>query len=42
MEHVRLQALKKLCELLEKETGYKVYRGRQVIGHLPRMKVRFW
>lgn len=32
MEHIRLQALKKLCELLERETGYKVYRGRQVIG----------
>lgn len=31
-DHVRLQALKKLCELLENETGLKVYRGRQVVG----------
>lgn len=31
-EHIRLRALKKVCELLERETGLKVYRGRQVIG----------
>ncbi len=30
--HIRLQALKKLCELLETEVGCKVYRGRQVVG----------
>ena len=27
-----LTALKKLCALLEQETGVRVYRGRQVIG----------
>lgn len=31
-EHIRLRALKRLCELLERETGLKVYRGRQVVG----------
>ena len=31
-EHIRLQALKKLCELLETETGLQVFRGRQVVG----------
>lgn len=31
-DHVRLQALKRLCELITNETGYKVYRGRQVVG----------
>ena len=31
-EHIRLRALKRLCELLEQETGLKVYRGRQVVG----------
>lgn len=31
-EHIRLRALKKLCDLLEQEVGIKVYRGRQVVG----------
>lgn len=31
-EHIRLRALKKVCELLERETGMRVYRGRQVVG----------
>lgn len=31
-EHIRLRALKRLCELLERETRLKVYRGRQVVG----------
>lgn len=31
-DHIRLTALKKLCALLEQETGVRVYRGRQVIG----------
>lgn len=31
-EYVRLAALKRLCVLLERETGLKVYRGRQVVG----------
>lgn len=32
-EHIRLQALKKLCVLLEAETGMQVFRGRQVVGN---------
>lgn len=31
-DHVRLQALKKLCELIEQDTGMRAFRGRQVLG----------
>lgn len=31
-DHVRLAAMKKLCDLIESETGMKCFRGRQVLG----------
>lgn len=32
MTHVRLAALRRICELIEEESGLRVFRGRQVIG----------